>query len=125
MAGRKRRVNNKARTKDVSAGADEDLDEDLDEAAEGDPDVILSDDAEDMETDGSDTLELPAISDISGSAATAKTPSASKTVGIPTAWIRSRTNRPVDGSRPSPGPKASAEHRLANSVAMMVLPVPA
>lgn len=71
MTGRKRRVNNKARTKDVSAGADEDTDEDLDEAAEDDSDVVLSDDAEDMETDGSDTLELPAISDISGSAATA------------------------------------------------------
>lgn len=71
MAGRKRKVNSKARTKDVSAGANEDTDEDLDEGMDDDPDAVLSDDAEDMETDGSDTLELPAISDISGSAATA------------------------------------------------------
>ena len=71
MAGRKRKVNSKAKTKDVKAGANGESIEGLDEGMDDDPDAVLSDDAEDMETDGSDTVELPAISDISGSAAMA------------------------------------------------------
>ena len=71
MAGRKRKVNSVAKTRDVSTGTVEETDEDLDAGVDDDPDAVLSDDAEDMETDGSDTVELPTISDISGSAATA------------------------------------------------------
>ena len=77
MAGRKRKVNSKAKTRDVSAGANGESDENLGAGMDDDPDAVLpddavlSDDAEDMATDGSDTVQLPTISDISGAAATA------------------------------------------------------
>jgi hypothetical protein len=69
MAGRKRKVNNVAKTRNVNAGTDEDLDDDLDEGMDDDPDAAIEDD--DMAGEEGDTLELPALSEISGSATTA------------------------------------------------------
>ena len=68
MAGRKRKVNSKAKA--VSAGFDDDADDDLDEGVDDDPDAVMSDDDDDMDDDG-DTLELPSLAELSGAAASA------------------------------------------------------
>lgn len=67
MAGRKRRVNSEAKA--VSAGVDDDVDDDLDEGVDDDPDAVMSDDDDDL--DDGDTLELPSLAEISGAAASA------------------------------------------------------
>ena len=65
MAGRKRKVNNKAKAVSAVAVVDDDLDDGVDD----DPDAVLSDD-DDMDDDG-DTLELPSLAELSGAAASA------------------------------------------------------
>jgi hypothetical protein len=69
MAGRKRKVNNKAKAVSAVAVVDDDLDDDLDDGVDDDPDAVLSDD-DDMDDDG-DTLELPSLAELSGAAASA------------------------------------------------------